>query len=76
MKCPDREGWWLFSPCTGEKPFEVEVYLGPNDCSLCVWCEDIGVWHYQQTISDGDEMYGHIIVAEGDGEWIYLRSLD
>lgn len=75
MNRPDCEGWWLFKGW-GDEPLEVEVYLGPNDCSLCVWCEDVGAAHYEQSLSHGDEMCGHIIVTDGDGEWTYLRPLD
>lgn len=71
MTRPDREGWWLFAGW-GDEPYEVEVYHGPNS-SLCVWCEDVGCGDYEQTISEGDDMCGHIIVSEGDGEWTYLR---
>ncbi len=76
---PDREGWWRWdSGYLHDGIREVEVYMVPyGGGHLCVWCEDIGAARYDQTVSDGDEMMGHIPVRamEGEGVWTYLRPL-
>jgi len=54
---------------------EVDVYEGPNG-SLCVWGEDIGMVNYEQNITHGDEMLGHVMASLLDGEWKFLHPLD
>jgi hypothetical protein len=78
MKKPDKEGWWkwTWTDKDGTEERDIEVYVGPNDCSLCVWCGDMGVGHYEPLYSEGDEMLGHIIAAAIGGDWTYLRPLD
>lgn len=74
---PNKEGWYTVK-LAGEKSAQmIEVYEVPfcGNC-LCIWQEDLfGAQGFEQTITEGDEMCGHLPISTLIGaEWKFVMN--